>query len=109
MQIKYISPSSANPPGLFRKTVALITMVALAGVALMFSAMLLVVILIVVVFGGAILWWKTRELRKQMRSFRPSPHDASIRSNAFAGEAFNGEVIEGEAIRVDEPRAELRR
>ncbi|OGS97251.1 MAG: hypothetical protein A3H31_10495 [Gallionellales bacterium RIFCSPLOWO2_02_FULL_57_47] len=109
MQIKYISPSSANPPGLFRKTVALITMVALAGVALLFSAMLLVVILIVVVFGGAYLWWKTRELRKQMKNFAPSPHSATVQSDVFAGEAFKGEVMEGEVVRMDEARAVGRR
>lgn len=88
---------------------AVIAMVALTGVALMFSAILLAVILIVVVFGGAYLWWKTRALRKlmkeQMRDF--PPHGATMRSDAFAGEVFKGEVfkgevIEGEVIRVDE-------
>ena len=104
MQIKYISPPSANPPGLLRKAVALITTVALAGVALMFSAVLLVVIMIAVVFGGAYLWWKTRELRKQMQSFRSSPHSATMRSDVFAGEAFKGKIIEGEVIRVGASR-----
>ena len=107
MQIKYIPPPSANPSSLLRKTVALIMTVALAGVALMFSAILLAVILIVVVFGGAYLWWKTRGLRKlmkeQMRGF--PPHDATMRSDAFAGEVFKGEVIEGEVIRIDESPA----
>ncbi|MDP4029750.1 MAG: hypothetical protein Q8P42_12410 [Gallionella sp.] len=100
MQIKFISPASGNSPGLLRKTAAVITMVVLAGVALMFSAILLAVILIVVVFGGAYLWWKTRALRKlmkeQMRDF--PPQGATMRGDAFAGEVFKGEVIEGEAI-----------
>jgi hypothetical protein len=109
MQTKYISPPSANPPGLFRKTVTLITTVALAGVVLLFSAMLLVVILIVVVFGGAYLWWKTGELRKQMQNFAPSPQSATVRSDVFAGEAFKGEVIEGEVVRMDEARGRGRR
>lgn len=108
MQIKYISPQPANPPGLLRKTVTLVMTVALAGVALMFSAMLLVVILIVVVFGGAYLWWKTRELRKQMKNFQPL-HSATAQSDVFADKAFKGEVIEGEVIRVDESRAAGRR
>jgi len=77
-----------------------IAMAVLAGVALMFSAILLAVILIVVVFGGAYLWWKTRALRKlmkeQMRGF--SPHGADTRGDAFAGEVLKGEVIEGEVI-----------
>ncbi|MDO8813551.1 MAG: hypothetical protein Q7J38_16210 [Gallionella sp.] len=107
MQIKFISSASGNSPGLLRKTAAVIAMIALAGVALMFSAILLTSILIVVVFGGAYLWWKTCALRKlmkaQMRGF--PPHSATIRSDAFAGEVFKGEVIEGEVIRVDESPA----
>ena len=108
MQIKFISPASGNPPGLLRKTAAVITMVVLAGVALMFSAILLTAILIIAVFGGAYLWWKTRALRKlmkeQMRGFPPHG-GATMRSDAFAGEVFKGEVIEGEVIRVDESPA----
>lgn len=38
-----------------------------------------------------------------MRGF--PPHDATMRSDAFAGEMFKGEVIEGEVIRVDESPA----
>ena len=83
-----------------RKMATAIAMAVLAGVALMFSAILLAVILIVVVFGGAYLWWKTRALRKlmkeQMRGF--SPHGADTRGDAFAGEVLKGEVIEGEVI-----------
>ena len=104
MQIKFISPASGNSPGLLRKTATVIAALALAGVALMFSAILLAVVLIVVVFGGAYLWWKTRALRKlmkeQMRGF--PPHGATMRSDTFAAEVFKGEVIEGEVIRVDE-------
>jgi hypothetical protein len=107
MQIKFISPTAGNSPGLLRKTVAVITMVVLAGVVLMFSAILLAVILIIVVFGGTYLWWKTRALRKlmkeQMQGF--PPQGAAMRSDAFVGEVFEGEVIEGEAILVDESSA----
>ncbi|MBI3480804.1 MAG: hypothetical protein HY016_10690 [Nitrosomonadales bacterium] len=101
MQIKYIS-SSANPPGLLRKVGGIVATVALAGVALMFSAVLLAIILIAVVIGGAYLWWKTRELRRQMRDF--SSQGAAMRGDTMAGEVFEGEVIEGEAIRVEESR-----
>ncbi len=104
MQIKYIPPPSANSPSLFRKTAALIMTVALAGVVLMFSAMLLVFILIVAVFGGAYLWWKMRALRRQMQNFPPSPHNTTFQSDVFAREAFSGNVIEGEVIRSDESR-----
>lgn len=104
MQIKYIPPSSAGTAGLLRKTVTLIVTLALAAVALMFSAVLLAVILVIAVIGGAYLWWKTRELRKLMRNLQAS-QGATMRSDAFAGEASKGEVIEGEVIRADESRA----
>ena len=84
MQIKYISYSSANRPGLLRKAVALISTVVLAALALMFSAVLLTVILIIVVFGGAYLWWKTRELRKLMRKLQLHLTCATMRSDGFA-------------------------
>jgi len=38
MQIKFISPPSGRPRGLFRKAVTLVAMIAVAGVALMFTA-----------------------------------------------------------------------
>jgi hypothetical protein len=69
---------------------------------------LLVFIMSVVVVGGAFLWWKTRELRKQikaqMQNF-PPPGGAAMQSDIFAGEELKGAVIEGEVIRVDERRA----
>lgn len=104
MQIKFFSTPSSQPANPLRKVLAFIVTLALAGVALMFSAVLLVFILFMVVFGGAILWWKTREVRKQMRAQMQNfaPRSAAMQSEAFAGEAFKGEVIEGEVIRVDE-------
>lgn len=82
---------------------------ALAVVALMFSAVLLALVLILVVFGGAYLWWKTRDLRRQMRNFPPPDQRATMRGDAFAGEVFKGEVIEGEVIRVDESGSKIKR
>ena len=106
MQIKYISSTSTRPPSLLRKTAAVITTVALAGVALMFSAVLLAAILIVAVFGGAYLWWKMRELRKQMREQMKNfpPPRTNMESGVFGSEVFKGEVIEGTAVRVDTKR-----
>ena len=104
MQTKYISYTPANRPGLLRKAVALVGTVALAGLALMFSAMLLMAILIIAVIGGAYLWWKTRELRKQMREQMQNfpPRSAQTESDVFRGEVYSGEVIEGEVVRVHE-------
>lgn len=101
MQIKYISYPSGKRPGLLRKAAAAIATVALAALALMFSAVLLAAILIVGTIAGIYLWWKTRELRKQMRA---QMQDFQTRSATVQSEVFEGEVIEGEVIRVEEPR-----
>ena len=109
MQTKYITYSSGTRPSLLRKAGALVVTIALASVALMFSAVLLALVLIAVVFGGAYLWWKTREIRKQMRDFPPPAQSATMQRDAFAGEVFDGEVIEGEAVRVDESQNRIQR
>lgn len=107
MKTKHISYSSSRRPSLLRKAVTLVGMVALAAVALMFSAVLLVVILVVVVFGGAFLWWKTRAVRRQFREMhaqmRQMQEAAAHEPQAFRGEVYEGEVIEVEAVRVHVP------
>lgn len=111
MQMKYVSHTSARRPGLLRKAVALVWTVVLVGLALMFSAVLLTAILIIVVIGGTYLWWKTHELRRQMREQMQNfpPRGAQAESDVFRGEVYSGEVIEGEAVRVDEPDAGVKR
>ena len=106
MQMKYISYNSANRTSLLQRAVAVVGMAALAGVALMFSAVLLVLVLIALMVGGAIVWWKTRALRRQMREQMKNypPSYANMERDVFRGEAFKGEVIEGEAVRVDAKR-----
>ncbi len=107
MHVKYISHTSVTPPSLLRQAVAIVSTAALAGLVLMFSVVFFVIIFIVGAFGAAYLWWKTRDLRKQMRNF--SAREAAMESGVFDGEVLKGEVIEGEAIRVHDPRHELRR
>jgi threonine/homoserine/homoserine lactone efflux protein len=99
MQMKYqfLAPPSSSSP--LRKLVALIMTAALVGLVLMFSAVLLVIIMIVGAIAWAYLWWKTRELRKQMRDFH-------TRATERAQKASNDEVFEGEVIRVVDPRNE---
>jgi len=111
MQIKFISPPSGRPRGLFRKAVTLVVMIALAGLALMFTAVLLAVVLIVGALAGVYLWWKTRALRRQMREQMQNfpPRREQAESEVFRGEVYAGEVIEGEVIRVHEPGVSLKR
>ncbi len=100
--MKQLSGPSSNLSLALRKAVAILATAAVAGVALMFSAMVLTVLLAVALLGAAYLWWKTRELRKQMREF-PFPPPGPGAAQTTEREAFKGEVIEGEVIRVDEP------
>lgn len=102
MQMKYLPRSSARPPSLLRKAGAIIATTALAGVVLMFSAVLLAFLLCVGAVAFAYLWWKTRELRKQIRNSPP-------RASTMEHEVFEGEIIEGEAVRVDETGGGVKR
>ena len=102
MQNKYLSDTKAHPPSLLRKAGAIVATAALAGVALMFSAVLLTLVLSIGAVAWVYLWWKTRELRKQMRNFPP-------RGATMETEVFEGEVIEGEAVRVEESGDRIKR
>ncbi len=100
MQIKFLSNTTAKPPGLLRKSLAFVATTALIVLGLMFSAVLFAIILVVGATAGAYLWWKTRELRKLMRNF--PPRSVSMDEQIVEGEVIRGEVIEGEVIRVVE-------
>jgi type III secretory pathway component EscU len=82
------SPNSSSP---LRKLAALIMTAALVALVLMFSAVLLVIITIIGAIAWAYLWWKTRELRKQMRDF--SPREVVREEKVKDGDVFEGEVI----------------
>lgn len=106
MQTKYLSRTSSRPPSSLRKTGAIVATTAVAGVALMFSALLLTVLISIGTVMFAYLWWKTRAVRKQMREQMKnfSPPGATVEREVFRGETYAGEVIECEAIRVDAKR-----
>jgi uncharacterized membrane protein len=93
MQTKYKLNSPAKSAGLLRKLVALIVTATLVGLVLMFSVVLLAIIIVVGAIAGIYLWWKTRELRKQMRDFASR---AAVREE----KARENDVIEGEVIRT---------
>lgn len=93
MQMKFGSNSGAKPPGPLRKAAALLVTVALVGLVLMFSAVVFAIILVVGTIAWGYLWWKSRELRKQMRDLQAR---AMERDQKSADEG----VFEGEVIRV---------
>lgn len=95
--MKYELNSPPGSPNPLRKLAAFVVTAGLAGLALMFSVVLLAVILVVGMIAWGYLWWKSRELRKQMRDFQ---------SRAMEREQKAGEdgVFEGEVIRVVDPQ-----
>jgi UPF0716 family protein affecting phage T7 exclusion len=111
--MRHIAYTSTNPPSLLQKTLAIIVTAALVALGLMFSAVLFAAILIVVVIGWAWMWWKTREVRRQMKQMHEQMRDfqersanmqqESFESGVFRGETFEGEIIEGEVIREERP------
>lgn len=80
--------TSANRPGLLRKLAVFVATLAVVALVLMFSLLVFAVVLVVGAIAWGFLWWKTRNLRKQMRDYPPG------------GTVIEGEVIEGEVIRV---------
>ena len=93
IQMKYIFLAPSNSSSPWRKLPALIATVVLVGLVLMFSAVLLAILVLVGAVAWAYLWWKTREVRKQMREFRSREMGPEIKAN-------DGEVFEGQVIKV---------
>jgi ABC-type bacteriocin/lantibiotic exporter with double-glycine peptidase domain len=93
MQIRYELNTPAKTHSLLRKLVTLMVTAALLGLVLMFSAVLLVIITIVGALAWVYLWWKTREMRKQMRDFVPREAEREYKESDVG-------VVEGEVIRV---------
>lgn len=96
MQMKNLSSTASQSPSLLRKAVALVVTLALFALALMFSVLLMAVVLTVGAIAWGYLWWRTRDLRKQMRMHSPG-------GEVIEGEVIKGEVIEGEVIRKAGP------
>jgi len=77
----------ANAPGLPVKVLTFVSAAVLLVVAFMFSLVVFAILMTVGLLSWGYLWWKTRELRRQMYEQPPG-----------------GRVIEGEVIRDDESR-----
>ena len=98
METRYLVYGSQKP-GLLRKTAAIVAFAAMAAIALMFSAVLLALLLFIGAIAGIYLWWKTRDLRRQMREMQVAEMESCAMQEDDAGV-----VIEGEAVRVDAKR-----
>ena len=91
-QMKSISNTTTDSPSLLRKVAAFVMTIAMFTLVLMFSVMLFAVVLTAGAIAFGLMWWKTRELRKQMRKH---PRGGVV----IEGEVIGREVIEGEVIR----------
>ena len=90
---KNLSHTTANSPSLLRRVARFVVAIALIGLVLMFSALLFIAVLTARTMVLGYLWWKTRDLRKQMRNH-------PLGDEVIRGEVIEGEIIEGEVIRV---------
>lgn len=90
--------TSTNLPNALRNLAAVAATVVVFGLTLMFSVVVFSVVIVVGMLGWLYLWWKTRELRKQMRNYPPP---GMVREREMdENDVIRGEVIEGEAIHV---------
>jgi hypothetical protein len=64
--------------------------------ALALSLVFFAVLIVVGVLVGGYLWWKTRELRKQIRTQLEST--SPFHTDRGKGETLEGEIIEGEIV-----------
>lgn len=87
-----LSDTTTESPSLLRKVAALAATLVLLGLALVFSVLVLAVVLTAGAIALGYLWWRTRELRKQLRDHPPG-------GAVIEGEVIEGEVIEREVIR----------
>lgn len=98
MQIRFVMPP-AQPRSPLRKIVGVVVTIAVAIVALMFSAVFFAVAAVLGLIAWAYVWWKMRAVRKQMREFA-----AQAQPVMRPQSASNDEVFEGEVIRVVDPK-----
>jgi len=101
-QVRYFQQFSrrrVRPMGPWQKLVAGVAGIGLFALALMFSVVLFAVVATVGLAVWGWVWWKTRDLRKQMRA-QMEAHRAQ--ANTTSGQAEEGLVLEGEVIREGE-------
>lgn len=89
----------ANQPSLPGRILAFVAAAVLLAVSLMFSLLLFAVALVAGLLLWGWLWWKTRELRGQMRERQMEGMD---------DHPPGGRVIEGEVVREEADNGERR-
>lgn len=93
--------------GIVAKAVTVIGGAILLMSALALSILFFAVVLVIGVLIGGYLWWKTREIRRQIRTQFPS--DQPSPGEIIEGEIIEGEIIEGEIVEDDARRTQHER
>lgn len=106
------APRPSGLPGPLGRIAGIVIGAVLAISALFVSVIAFAVVVVVAVIAGGWLWWRTRDLRKQLRSEMDRMREAAARGEPLtrggpfgpAGDrppapAERGEVIEGDFIR----------
>ena len=98
--------AARKPKGPLAQALTVIVGVIVIGLSLMFSLVVFAIVAILGLIFVLYFWWKTRELRKQLRD-QAAMQASNPASRAPAAEASidGGAVIEGEAVRVIDPEA----
>ena len=81
-------------PGFFGKVLGVVAGAALLVLGLMFSVVLLAVLVVAGLAAWAWFWWKTRNIRRQLREQPASAYSAPSDDD--------GTIIEGEAVREND-------
>jgi hypothetical protein len=102
---------SPGAPGLLSRIAGIALGTVVLAASLLVSAIVFAVLLVVAVVAGGYLWWRTRDLRRQVREQRAaaaegrSPPGPSRPGRPGAPDTGDGPVIDGDYIReVDPPR-----
>ncbi len=102
------APRPSGLPGPLGRIAGIVIGAVLAVSVLFVSVIAFAVVVVVAVIAGGWLWWRTRDLRKQLRSEMDRMREAAARGEpmdgTFAGRGSSrpverGEVLDGDYIR----------
>jgi len=96
----------AGPPthGVLTRLLGAFVGVVVLTATFMFSLVIFAVVAVAGLIFWLYFWWKTRELRQQMREQAAEQVGVRCAEPAGARSGAEGEIIEGEAVRVAEVR-----
>lgn len=98
--MKKLLYSTANASNSLQKLLTVVAALVVIGFALMFSLLIIAIVLVAGVMAWGYFWWKSRKLRKLLRSYPSS--GAVTGEEVVRDEVVKGQVFEGEVIRVVE-------